>query len=69
MLDVVGDPGVEGVHCRTNGFLAVPDEAFPTLTLHTQGLDHHGNTLDSYAETAGEDDAHTGVPHGIDMST
>ncbi|MCP2248929.1 hypothetical protein [Lentzea aerocolonigenes] len=67
--DVVGHPGYEGLHCTTDGFLAVPDETFPTLKVHTKGREHHTDTLDVYAETTGEYSAHTGVPYRIDLST
>ncbi|MET8756684.1 hypothetical protein [Lentzea sp. NPDC004782] len=67
--DVEGGPGVEGVHCRTAGFLAGPGKSFPTLLVRTMGREHHTDTLDVYAETAGEVDAHAGVPYSVDLST
>ncbi|MEU7479409.1 hypothetical protein AB0A63_25705 [Lentzea sp. NPDC042327] len=66
--DVAGGPGVEGVHCQAD-FLAVPDEAFPTLTLGTKGLQHHTDSIDVYAESAGHDDVHAGVAYEVDTST
>ncbi|USX50785.1 hypothetical protein [Lentzea sp. HUAS12] len=65
---VEGGPGVEGVHC-TAAFLAVPGEAFPTLQIHTKGLEHHSDTIDVYAESGGAEASHAGVPYRIDLST
>ncbi|ANZ37685.1 hypothetical protein BBK82_18120 [Lentzea guizhouensis] len=66
--DVAGGPGVEGVHCQAD-FLAVPQEAFPTLTLGTKGHQHHTDTLDVYAESGGHDEVHAGVAYKVDIST
>ncbi|MFD4644022.1 hypothetical protein ACFWN2_42405 [Lentzea sp. NPDC058436] len=66
--DVEGGAGAEGVHCAA-AFIAVPGEAFPTLKVHTNGLEHHSDTIDVYAESSGTEATHAGVPYRIDLST
>ncbi|GHH38034.1 hypothetical protein GCM10017774_27810 [Lentzea cavernae] len=66
--NVEGGAGAEGVHCAAD-FLAVPGEAFPTLKVHTKGLEHHTDSIDLYAESRGAEPAHAGVPYRIDLST